>query len=781
MAALTRTESISHGSLVKPAIQRRLDSFVANEFERNLRLGVLTSDEMTLVKYFALKEGLIHNIPRVIASSPTSPASAAKEPLHRQKSLDLEGFFVWKPHDREQDIFDILKTFVATTGQESLQFTPDFDHRERWIAHYVAESMASGLSACKCLPATRALPLPCFLLSLRSAFLLCPPARPPARPLACLAGLATAILTPPLHPLGTQGLEHRSVDTPLGRCLSVWKERDLFGRLEQQRPQSQGFDAKSGRVLTHTDTWIDSETRGAFAPLDELREMPATTSVGDCADAWSLGSSGTSISGAAATPELVSIDSIGEIGGGGGSGGLEKSFDSSEDPAAGEAVPFSRQISDRVIHETRALRSRVRRPSQPKRITTGTGEVYEVRDGGTGERAIFKPAAQRRSSAAEEGGSSSSYSSSSDGFVALEHGLERSRSLSEPLDSALAVTHDRRRSGEGSDDVDDVDEHDGNDNNDNDDDEGRRRRALKNRREVAAYQLDHFGFAGVLPCLEVQVEHRPGVLQSFLEHEETADEDEFGRNQILALPVREVHKIGILDLRLFNEDRHGGNLLLDFGGQSTSSSTSVISPSSPSGSGGSPRIVPIDHEDTLPDWRRLGNATFCWHNWPQSKEPFDDETLSYIRGLSPARDAQILRDLRFLDGSISTYRICCTLLKRGAARGLSLRELGDMVVRPGILGDYCDAYGPLVGGRSSGSDVGDEGVGGIIGGVDEDGVPSTLELLVARAKREASRSDADVLTFGDEELSRFQALLEAYISARRDALQSTAALSPPPE
>ena len=63
-------------------------------------------------------------------------------------------------------------------------------------------------------------------------------------------------------------------------------------------------------------------------------------------------------------------------------------------PSTYDNIPFSRQISDRVIHETATLRARASYTSA-KRITTGTGEVYEVRDGGTGERAIFKPAVEK--------------------------------------------------------------------------------------------------------------------------------------------------------------------------------------------------------------------------------------------------------------------------------------------------------------------------------------------------------------------------------------------------
>lgn len=90
------------------------------------------------------------------------------------------------------------------------------------------------------------------------------------------------------------------------------------------------------------------------------------------------------------------------------------------------------------------------------------------------------------------------------------------------------------------------------------------------------------------------------MLQKFFLHRETADEDEWGRGSINKLPVASVHQIGILDIRIANEDRHGGNLLLDF-----------------NSSDGAPRLVPIDHEFTLPPWSALGNATFCWSTWPQ--------------------------------------------------------------------------------------------------------------------------------------------------------------------
>ena len=144
--------------------------------------------------------------------------------------------------------------------------------------------------------------------------------------------------------------------------------------------------------------------------------------------------------------------------------------------------------------------------------------------------------------------------------------------------------------------------------------------------------------------MQLQGEPQAGMIQKFLEHEQTADEDEWGRQEINKLRVREVHMVGALDVRLFNCDRHGGNLLLDQSKDRTS------------------RLVPIDHEFTLPKWTDLSQATFCWLSWPQvsdlwpvrelcsphpwepqAKESFDSETLTYIEELDPWRDMSLLR------------------------------------------------------------------------------------------------------------------------------------------
>jgi hypothetical protein len=121
-------------------------------------------------------------------------------------------------------------------------------------------------------------------------------------------------------------------------------------------------------------------------------------------------------------------------------------------------------------------------------------------------------------------------------------------------------------------------------------------------REVAAYILDHpkggrhplfgdeKGFAGVPPTFMVKCLHREfnhpgdltvkiGSLQMFMENNGSCEDMGPG-----AFPVKEVHKISVLDIRLANADRHAGNILL-----------------SKAGEDGQPMLIPIDHGYCLPE------------------------------------------------------------------------------------------------------------------------------------------------------------------------------------
>lgn len=101
--------------------------------------------------------------------------------------------------------------------------------------------------------------------------------------------------------------------------------------------------------------------------------------------------------------------------------------------------------------------------------------------------------------------------------------------------------------------------------------------------------------------------------------------------------VRDVQRIGILDLRLFNTDRHAGNMLVR-----------RRAPSSQQRMDGASlldmqqyELVPIDHGFALPE--ALEPPYFEWQHWPQAMLPFGREELEYIAGLDAKADIEMLR------------------------------------------------------------------------------------------------------------------------------------------
>lgn len=235
-------------------------------------------------------------------------------------------------------------------------------------------------------------------------------------------------------------------------------------------------------------------------------------------------------------------------------------------------------------------------------------------------------------------------------------------------------------------------------------------------REVAAYLLDHDRFARVPHTVMVKMTHpifhvsgsRPnlaeaeedamtgdleslpsggsaggmqppckrGSLQQFVPHE--CDTSEMGASRF---SVRDVQRIGILDIRLFNTDRHAGNML-------------VRRPRPPAGGADAKmdgaalldrktyELVPIDHGFALPE--ALEPPYFEWQHWPQAMLPFGREELEYIANLDAEADIRMLRtevpSLR--EESLRVLQVCTTLLKACAAAGLTLSEIAGVVTRP---------------------------------------------------------------------------------------------------
>ncbi|XP_010504566.1 PREDICTED: phosphatidylinositol 4-kinase gamma 8-like [Camelina sativa] len=201
-------------------------------------------------------------------------------------------------------------------------------------------------------------------------------------------------------------------------------------------------------------------------------------------------------------------------------------------------------------------------------------------------------------------------------------------------------------------------------------------------RELAAYLLDHQGFSGVPPTALVRISHVPfhvsdsdqaankvASLQRFVGHD--FDAGELGSG---SFTVASVHRIGILDVRVLNLDRHAGNMLVKkLQDQDESTCCNRV---------GAAELVPIHHGLCLPE--RLEDPYFEWLNWPQASVPFTDTELQYISNLDPFKDAELLRTElvgSMQESSLRVIIVCTIFLKQAAAAGLCLAEIGEKMTR----------------------------------------------------------------------------------------------------
>jgi len=126
-------------------------------------------------------------------------------------------------------------------------------------------------------------------------------------------------------------------------------------------------------------------------------------------------------------------------------------------------------------------------------------------------------------------------------------------------------------------------------------------------------------------------------------------------------PVKELHKIGILDIMILNSDRHGGNIL--YRGSKESGYN----------------LIPIDHSYSLP--HSLQHAWFDWFYWDQAKQPFDSDTKAFVARINIEKKSQILKDLGITADSVRIFKICTTILKAMVAKDYSLFEIASVVCR----------------------------------------------------------------------------------------------------
>jgi len=191
------------------------------------------------------------------------------------------------------------------------------------------------------------------------------------------------------------------------------------------------------------------------------------------------------------------------------------------------------------------------------------------------------------------------------------------------------------------------------------------------QREVAAYLLDKEDrFAGVPKTTMVKIVHpafgrdakgepriKIGSLQEFVKNDGASWDIGYG-----AFPTHEVQKIAILDLRIFNNDRHGGNMLMK------------------KKSDGTYELIPIDHGFSLSSV--LNRAWFDWLTWPQAKEPLSTALKDYVSKIDIEKDMETLRPLNIRPECLRTMKISTMLLKKGCELGLSLFDIASIVCRP---------------------------------------------------------------------------------------------------
>jgi len=188
-------------------------------------------------------------------------------------------------------------------------------------------------------------------------------------------------------------------------------------------------------------------------------------------------------------------------------------------------------------------------------------------------------------------------------------------------------------------------------------------------KEAAAYYMDHRGFAKVpktkLICFEdIESERKKyGSFQSYVKNLGPAEDYSSS-----LFSTKDVHAIGLLDLRLFNTDRHMANMMvcqtLETNGQENGMS-----------------LVPIDHGLILPGYRSLSDAWFEWTWWKQAQIPFDEETLKYVREIDIQADCNMLRTIGLRRDFIMTYALCNYVVKCGVEKGKNLKELADFFQR----------------------------------------------------------------------------------------------------
>jgi len=178
-------------------------------------------------------------------------------------------------------------------------------------------------------------------------------------------------------------------------------------------------------------------------------------------------------------------------------------------------------------------------------------------------------------------------------------------------------------------------------------------------REVAAYKLDKDTHFSSVPRTTLVTLRSPGFhgdnmalgsLQEFISND--GDLWDVGPGM---LKSSEIEKIAFLDLRLWNNDRHAGNILRE-----------------------DQKLIPIDHGASLPV--KWGRQWWEWQNWSAVQQPPSAALRSEAARLNPEEDAKKIAQVGLGPAAQRTVRLAGHLLKYGVAKGIPLGTLASVIV-----------------------------------------------------------------------------------------------------
>lgn len=204
-------------------------------------------------------------------------------------------------------------------------------------------------------------------------------------------------------------------------------------------------------------------------------------------------------------------------------------------------------------------------------------------------------------------------------------------------------------------------------------------------REVVAYLLDHEHRANVPSTVIVNATHpafdrrskhsvssKCGSMQLYVRHECSAEDISES-----LLSIDQIHAIAILDIRLVNQDRHGGNLLVT---RRDGPKTRYV-------------LTPIDHGGCLPRITCMDETQFTWSTWSHADCPFNTEMKEYIASLDTWADTQRLINNLPLDHQLEldawlTLEVGTVLLQVCVLEyNMTAAMIGRLMIRGEIVSD----------------------------------------------------------------------------------------------